>query len=96
MIIFGQDQSQSRCSSPEATQGPSTGNRLSQSVRLLSPPATVSLSLPKFGFVNFVIVLILPPVSHWVRDRDSTESRALYLFILSAGPPRTLSLEVGT
>ena len=32
---------------PEATQGPSTGNWLSQSVPLLSPPATVSLSQPK-------------------------------------------------
>ena len=32
---------------PEATQGPSIGNRLSQSVPLLPPPVTVSLSLPK-------------------------------------------------
>ena len=88
---------------PEATQDRSTGNWLSQSVPLLSPPATVSPSLPKsrgtnlalFGFVDFVIVLtvlILPYLPRWVRDRDSTESPALYLFVLSAGPPRALSL----
>ena len=32
------------------------------------------------------MVLILPHRPRWVRDRDSTEFRALYLFVLSAGP----------
>ena len=82
----------------EATQGPSTGNWLSQSVPLLSPPTTISLSLSAqvqgylFGFVDFVIVLILPHLPRWVRDRDSTESLAFYLFVLSTSPPRALPL----
>ena len=40
---------------PEATQGPSTGNWLSQSVPLLSPPATVSLSQPKSRDTNLAL-----------------------------------------
>ena len=75
---------------PEATQGPSTGNNwLSHSVPLLSP--SVSLSQPasrdtKMGLVDFVLVIILPDLPRWVRDRNSTEFRALYLFVLSASP----------
>ena len=41
------------------------------------------------GLVEFVIV------SHWVRDRDSTEPRALYLFVLSADTPRCLCKREG-
>ena len=42
------------------------------------------------GLVDFVIVIILPDLSHWVRDRDSIEPRALYLFVLYADQPRCL------
>ena len=47
---------------PEATKGLSTGNWLSQSVPLLSPPATVSLSLPKSS--NTIVLIWLCRLCH--------------------------------
>ena len=87
---------------PEATQGPSTGNWLSQSVPLffLRPPPPLYLCPSPAILIwhcRIVIVLIAPHLPRWIRDRDSTEFRTLYLFVLSAGPTCCLcSHEVGT
>ena len=87
-LILGQDQSRLRSPRPHKVRAQVTGSHI-LSLFFLHPYLFLSPCLGilnRLRLVDFVIVIILPDLPRWVRDRNSTEFRALYLFVLSAGP----------
>ena len=87
-MILGQYQSRSRCPRPHKVRAQVTGSHNLSLFFLRPPPSFYLCPSPAIliWLCRLVLVLTLPHLPRWVRDQDSTEFRALYLFVLSAGP----------